>query len=81
MACEHGHKDVVEFLLKSKAYVNAKTKLGLTALHLAAEKGYKRIVKTLVTSYSASIDALSLVSCFLTINLDNSFSFLSLKHL
>jgi ankyrin repeat protein len=52
----------VQFLLDSKAYINAKTKLGLTALHLAAQKGYKDIVDMLVTKFSASIDALSLVS-------------------
>ena len=62
LSCEHGHKDVVQFLLDSKAYINAKTKLGLTALHLAAQKGYKDIVDMLVTKFSASIDALSLVS-------------------
>ncbi|XP_028406292.1 serine/threonine-protein phosphatase 6 regulatory ankyrin repeat subunit B-like isoform X2 [Dendronephthya gigantea] len=60
LSCEHGHKDVVHFLLNSKAYINAKTKLGLTALHLAAQKGYKDIVDMLVTSFGASIDALSL---------------------
>ncbi len=52
----------MQFLLNSKAYINAKTKLGLTALHLAAQKGYKDIVDMLVTQFSASIDALSLVS-------------------
>ena len=62
LSCEHGHKDVVQFLLNSKAYINAKTKLGLTALHLAAQKGFKDIVDMLVTSFGASIDALSLVS-------------------
>ena len=67
LSCEHGHKDVVHFLLNSKAYINAKTKLGLTALHLAAQKGYKDIVEMLVTSFNASIDALSLVRLYLLI--------------
>lgn len=49
-------------LLKSKAFVNAKSKLGITPLHLAAQNGYTKLVKLLIEKHHASIDALTLVS-------------------
>lgn len=49
-------------LLKSKAFVNAKSKLGITPLHLAAQNGYTKLVKLLIEKHNASIDALTLVS-------------------
>lgn len=53
--------EIASMLLKSKAFVNAKTKLGLTPLHLAAQNGYNNLVKMFITKHDASIDARSLV--------------------
>jgi hypothetical protein len=56
IASFNGHKDVVEFLLASKADVNAKSKNGSTPLHLAAARGNKEIVEVLLAN-KAEIDA------------------------
>ncbi|XP_043543760.1 transient receptor potential cation channel, subfamily N, member 1 [Chiloscyllium plagiosum] len=60
LAAENGHDQISDILLWHKAFVNAKTKLGLTPLHLAAQNGYNKLVKLLVETHAASIDALSL---------------------
>lgn len=62
LAAEKGHEDIADLLLSHKAFVNAKTKLGLTPLHLAAQNGSTRLVQLLVETHMASADALSLVS-------------------
>lgn len=62
LACENGHDKMADILLRHKAFVNAKTKLGLTPLHLCAENGCNHLVKLLVENYLAGIDAMSLVS-------------------
>lgn len=61
LAAEQGHQDIVDILLSHKAFVNAKTKLGLTPLHLSARSGSARLVRLLVETHQASVDALSLV--------------------
>lgn len=61
LAAEQGHQDIVDILLSHKAFVNAKTKLGLTPLHLSARSGSARLVRSLVETHQASVDALSLV--------------------
>lgn len=61
LAAEQGHEDIVDILLAHKAFVNAKTKLGLTPLHLSAQSGSARLVRLLVETHQASVDALSLV--------------------
>jgi len=48
-------------LLLNKAYVNAKSKSGIAPLHLAAQNGFNSLVKLLIETHKASIDALSLV--------------------
>ncbi|XP_072904092.1 transient receptor potential cation channel, subfamily N, member 1 [Hemitrygon akajei] len=60
LAAENGHDEISDILLWHKAFVNAKTKLGLTPLHLGAQNGYNKLVKLLVETHAASIDALSL---------------------
>lgn len=60
LASERGRLEIGNMLLKYKAFVNAKTKLGLTPLHLAAENGFNDLVKMLIEKYDASIDARSL---------------------
>ena len=67
IATENGHLDIADLLLHHKAFVNAKSKLGLTPTHLAAMKGWTEIVQVLVEKYDAAIDALSLVSSVPTI--------------
>uniref|UniRef100_A0A4W5NWE9 Uncharacterized protein n=1 Tax=Hucho hucho TaxID=62062 RepID=A0A4W5NWE9_9TELE len=62
LAAERGHEDIADILLSHKAFVNAKTKLGLTPLHLGAQNGSASLVRQLVETHLASIDALSLVS-------------------
>jgi len=57
IAAFNDRKDVVEFLLASKADVNAKAKNGSTPLHLAAAAGHKDIVELLLNA-KADIDAL-----------------------
>lgn len=49
-------------LLAHKAFVNARSVTGLTALHLAAVEGYTQLVRDLIVSHSAQKDSLSLVS-------------------
>ena len=39
VACENGHMDCAELLLEHKAFANAKTKLGLSPVSLAAAQG------------------------------------------
>lgn len=48
VAAVYGHKDVVEFLLKSKADIHAKDNYGWTALHFAAFYGHKDVVAFLL---------------------------------
>ena len=66
LASQRGHVDIVDVLLSHNAFVNAKTKLGLTPLHLGAQSGSAHLVSLLVTKHQASIDALSLVSVVVT---------------
>lgn len=61
LAAEHGHEEIADILLSHKAFVNAKTKLGMTPLHLGAQSGSTQLVQLLVETHQASIDALSLV--------------------
>ena len=53
---------VCDVLLVHKAFVNARSITGLTALHLAAEKGHNDIVRAFITEHSAQKEALTLVS-------------------
>lgn len=62
LACENGHQQVADVLLWHKAFVNAKSKLGFSPLHLAAATGYNNLVKLLLETHGAAIDACSLVS-------------------
>lgn len=60
LAAENGHDQIADILLWHKAFVNAKTKLGMTPLHLSAQNGFNHLVKLLVETHLASIDAMSL---------------------
>ncbi|XP_050993076.1 transient receptor potential cation channel, subfamily N, member 1 isoform X2 [Labeo rohita] len=60
LAAEQGHQDIVDVLLAHKAFVNVKTKQGLTPLHLSAQSGSAQLVRLLVETHQASVDALSL---------------------
>jgi len=48
LAVLHGHTNLVEFLLKQGAPVNAKTKAGITPLHFAAQTGNEENAKILI---------------------------------
>lgn len=61
LASEHGHYDVANILLSNKAFVGAKTKLGMTPLHFAAENGHVNVVELLVLRHRAAVNALTLV--------------------
>jgi ankyrin repeat protein len=61
-ACDHGRKEVVDFLLASGADVNAKdTYYGATPLSWAVERGHAEIVRALLTK-GATGEADALVS-------------------
>ena len=62
LAAERGHEKVANLLLLNKAFVNAKSKVGVTPLHVAAQNGFNGLVKLLIEKHGATIDALSLVS-------------------
>ena len=61
LASESGHGAVCDALLAHNAFVNSKSRVGLTPIHLAALKGYTELVRSLVTVHGATIDALTLV--------------------
>lgn len=52
---------VCNALLTHKAFINARTMSGLTALHLAAMKGYNDLVWSLITQHHSQKDGLTLV--------------------
>ncbi|KAJ3019819.1 UNVERIFIED_CONTAM: hypothetical protein HDU68_010490 [Siphonaria sp. JEL0065] len=58
MACGGGFKQVASLLLEKGANVDALDKCGKSALHLAAEKGCKEIVRELL-QYSANVNSRS----------------------
>ncbi|XP_078580181.1 uncharacterized protein LOC144864139 isoform X2 [Branchiostoma floridae x Branchiostoma japonicum] len=60
LAAENGHKEVSDVLLWHKAFVNAKSKMGITPLHLAAMNGFVELVKLLIETHGATLDALTL---------------------
>ena len=62
LAAECGHGTVCDALLAHNAFVNSKSRVGLTPLHLASLRGYTELVQSLVTKHYAGIDALTLVS-------------------
>jgi ankyrin repeat protein len=53
-AAEKGHEAVVRLLLEKGADLNAKTRDGKTALHLAAEEGHETVVQLLTPLTSTS---------------------------
>ena len=61
IAAELGHEEVVDILLESNAFVNVRNKHGMTPLHLAARKGYNRMIRQLVSEHGALLDAFTLV--------------------
>ena len=61
LAAEHGHTDVVGFLLADGADVTAATRYGRTALHWAARNGHTDATDALVR-YGADVNAQGLVS-------------------
>ena len=48
LAAKHGHKSLVNWLIKSGAALDSADKFGFTALHDAAENGQTSIVRALV---------------------------------
>jgi len=63
LAAESGHNSICDALLSQKAFVNTKSRAGLTPIHLASLKGFLKLVRSLVTTHHATIDALTLVIC------------------
>ena len=60
VAAECGHNIVCDALLAHKAFVNSKSRVGLTPLHLAALKGHTDLVRSLIATHHAAIDSLTL---------------------
>ena len=52
--------EVCKSLLEKNAFVNSKNKLGLTALHFAAAKGFTELVNFLITKSGAGIESLTI---------------------
>ena len=57
LAAETGSMEVCKLLLGKNAFVNSKTKKGLTALHFAAQKGHAELVEYLVKDYEADLES------------------------
>lgn len=55
-AAQHNHKEVVEFLIENKAYIDAGAGIGGSPLHIAAYEGHAEIVELLVLG-GANINA------------------------
>lgn len=49
--------EICDILLRNKAFINSKTKLGVTPLHLACMMGHNKVVALLVQTHKASTDA------------------------
>ena len=60
LAAECGSMEVCQALLDKNAFVNSKTKLGLTSLHFAASKGFTDLVDYLVNKHGATIESLTI---------------------
>ena len=72
LAAENGHEEVADLLLQHRAFVNAKSKAGISPVHFAAQSGHANLVKLLIDNYQATVDALSLVSLENTMSLRHS---------
>ena len=48
-ATKHNHKEVVEFLIENKAYIDAGAGMGGAPLHIAAYEGHSDIVELLIS--------------------------------
>ena len=59
LAVTAGYRDVVDILLKHKAFINVKGPEDLTPLHYAAMRGHKEIVSDLIAS-GADVDAMTI---------------------
>lgn len=60
LAAESGYQEICGILLEHKAFINAKSRVGLTALHLAATKGFTKLCIFLIQQHGAAADALTL---------------------
>lgn len=60
-AVERGHLQASTVLLQHRAFVNAKSKQGVSALHIAARNGFDRLVRMLIQEYNAATDIMTLV--------------------
>jgi len=62
-SCMDGFKqEICGILLKHKAFINAKSRVGFTALHLCATKGYTKLCLFLIQDHGATVDAVTLVT-------------------
>lgn len=59
-ACHFAKINMINFLLRYGANINAKTKLGYTPLHMGAQQGHVLVVKVLL-KYNANADELTSV--------------------
>ena len=57
IACEKGHRDIVEYLLThAKCNPNIKNEIGNSILHVASRNGHLEIVKFIIETSTVSID-------------------------
>ena len=60
LAADCGSMEVCQSLLEKNAFVNSKTKKGMTSLHFVASKGFTALVEYLVTKHGAAIESLTI---------------------
>jgi len=54
-------QEICGILLKHKAFINAKSRVGLTALHYASMKGYTKLCLFLIQDHGGHVDVVTLV--------------------
>ncbi|KEI35591.1 ankyrin repeat domain protein [Francisella sp. W12-1067] len=56
IACERGHKEIVELLLANDVNINKATDTGATPLYITCARGYKKIVGLLLAKHDININ-------------------------
>ncbi|VDP30840.1 unnamed protein product [Soboliphyme baturini] len=60
LAAERGHVILCDILIRHRAFINSKTKLGYTPLHFAAKFGHPKLFNLLVQQHMAPTDVMTM---------------------